>query len=153
MGGHIEVASSPGRGTRFEFTLAFEPGSQHGVELTPPTGMKLIRSAAQVLVVDDNPINLAVAAQLVEKAGFRARKASSAREALEVLAAHPIKLVLMDCHMPDLDGFEATERIRALKSEVAQVPIVALTASTLPEDLAQCRRSGMNEVMIKPVSL
>ncbi len=153
MGGHIEVASARGQGTRFGFTLTFEPGARQRVELTPPTGLTFIRSTQQVLVVDDNPINLAVAAQLVEKAGFRALKASSAREALEVLAAHPIKLVLMDCHMPDVDGFEATERIRALKSEVAQVPIVALTASTLPEDLAQCRRSGMNEVLIKPVSL
>lgn len=153
MGGHIEASSTRGQGTRFDFTLTFEPGARPHVELTPPNGLTFIRSAEHVLVVDDNPINLAVAAQLVEKAGFHARTASSAREALEVLAAHPIKLVLMDCHMPDVDGFEATERIRALKSDVAQVPIVALTASTLPEDLAQCRRSGMNEVLIKPVSL
>ena len=70
-----------------------------------------------------------------------------------MLSEQPVQLVLMDCHMPDVDGFEATERIRALENDVARVPIVALTASTLPEDLAQCRRSGMNEVLIKPVSL
>ena len=153
MGGHIEATSAPGKGTRFIFSLSFGQPTRSRLELTPPLGRAVIRSMSQVLVVDDNPINLTVAAQLVEKAGFLVRKASSAEEALRLLAAHPIKLVLMDCHMPDVDGFEATERIRALGTDVSRVPIVALTASTLPEDLAQCRRSGMNDVLTKPVSL
>jgi CheY-like chemotaxis protein len=69
------------------------------------------------------------------------------------VAAHEFALVLMDCHMPEMDGFTATERIRAMDTAAARVPIVALTASTLPEDLEACRRSGMNEVLTKPVSL
>ena len=152
MGGTITVDSSPGDGARFCFTLAFEPGRptqlpRDAVEVAArPTGRA-------VLVVDDNPINLAVAAQLVEKAGFSAHKAASGLEALAAIEARAFDLVLMDCHMPEMDGFTATERIRAMPGAVSRVPIVALTASTLPEDLEACRRSGMNEVLTKPVSL
>ncbi|MBL8935653.1 MAG: response regulator [Archangium sp.] len=155
MGGHIEVESTPGRGSRFGFTLQFEPSSRTLVELTPPHGLSLASvKAGVVLVVDDNPINLAVAAQLVEKSGFLARKAASGSEALSLLSAsNDVTLVLMDCHMPEMDGFEATERIRALATVKASLPIIALTASTLPEDLEACRRSGMNDVLIKPVAL
>jgi CheY-like chemotaxis protein len=61
--------------------------------------------------------------------------------------------VLMDCHMPEMDGFETTLRIRALPPPFGDVPIIALTASTSEEDMLACRRSGMNEVLAKPVSL
>ena len=61
--------------------------------------------------------------------------------------------VLMDCHMPEMDGFETTQRIRALPAPFGKVPIIALTASTSAEDLSACLRSGMNEVLAKPVSL
>ncbi|MDX2014202.1 MAG: ATP-binding protein, partial [Myxococcaceae bacterium] len=154
MGGTITVDSSPGHGARFCFTLTFEPGRAAPRRIATPS----VEAPAQptgraVLVVDDNPINLAVAAQLVEKAGFSAHKASSGVEALEAVQSRAFDLVLMDCHMPEMDGFTATERIRAMGSGVSHVPIVALTASTLPEDLEACRRSGMNEVLTKPVSL
>jgi signal transduction histidine kinase/CheY-like chemotaxis protein len=154
MGGAIAVDSSPGNGARFTFTLAFEPGTPSPMQ-PASVAREVARTtdAPTVLVVDDNPINLAVAAQLVEKAGFRAHRASSGQEALDAVAAHEFALVLMDCHMPEMDGFTATERIRALGAPTARVPIVALTASTLPEDLEACRRSGMNEVLTKPVSL
>jgi signal transduction histidine kinase/CheY-like chemotaxis protein len=153
MGGTITVDSMAGHGARFTFTLTFEPARRAPPASTPPSGPHAKDTGRLVLVVDDNPINLAVAAQLVEKAGFRAHKAASGVEALEAIAAHDFVLVLMDCHMPEMDGFTATERIRSMPPPVAQVPVVALTASTLPEDLEACRRSGMNEVLTKPVSL
>ena len=155
MGGHIDVESVLARGTCFSFTLDFEPSARALLELTPPQGLPATSlSAGVVLVVDDNPINLAVAAQLVEKSGFRARKAASGPEALSLLSkTNDVTLVLMDCHMPEMDGFEATERIRALTTVKTGLPIIALTASTLPEDLEACRRSGMNDVLIKPVAL
>ncbi len=155
MNGRIELDAAAGHGARFFFTLAFEPSSRAPTGFTPPSAFPVTaRDAGLVLVVDDNPINLAVAAQLVEKSGFTARKAASGREALEALEQlGEVALVLMDCHMPDMDGFEATRRIRALKTSMASVPIVALTASALPEDLEACRRSGMNDVLIKPVAL
>ena len=155
MGGHIDVESVPAQGTCFSFTLDFEPSARPLLELTPPQGLPVTSlTAGVVLVVDDNPINLAVAAQLVEKSGFSARKASSGLEAVSLLSkTNDVTLVLMDCHMPEMDGFEATERIRALKTVKTGLPIIALTASTLPEDLEACRRSGMNDVLIKPVAL
>jgi signal transduction histidine kinase/CheY-like chemotaxis protein len=154
MGGTIEVDSTQGQGSRFFFTIHFEPSSRSLIELTPPGGTPMMKLASQtVLVVDDNPINLAVAAQLVEKAGFRAVRAASGPDAISRLRSGlKVDLVLMDCHMPEMDGFEATRRIRAMEGS-AGLPIVALTASTLPEDIEACRTSGMNDVMIKPVSL
>ena len=107
----------------------------------------------RVLVVDDNPVNLRVAASLVEKAGFISMPATSGAQALEVMhSGSDVALVLMDCHMPEMDGFEATERIRALPCGLL-LPIVALTASATPDDVAACRRAGMNEVLAKPIRL
>jgi len=152
MGGRIELESEPGRGSRFFFTLPCGSASSLQPEFTPLPSVPIFRDEA-VLIVDDNLINLTVASKLVEKAGFRPLKASSGVAALEVLAQEPVSLVLMDCHMPELDGFETTRRIRRLAGPVADVPVVALTASTLADELAACRSSGMNEVLIKPVSL
>ncbi len=154
MGGKIAVDSVSGQGSRFAFTLAFKPRVEAVLELTPPSGTPLRELLGSVvLVVDDNPINLVVAAQLVEKAGFRAVKVSSGRDALVAASAMDFAMILMDCHMPEMDGFETTARIRALTGRRATVPIVALTASATPEDLAACRRSGMNDVLVKPVTL
>jgi CheY-like chemotaxis protein len=104
-------------------------------------------------VVDDNPINLRVACGLVEKAGYRTVTATNGAEALAAVQAQPVFLVLMDCHMPVMDGYEATGRIRALESDVAMVPVIALTASAMPEELERCRQAGMNDCLIKPVTL
>ncbi|HEY1086777.1 MAG TPA: response regulator, partial [Archangium sp.] len=109
--------------------------------------------ALPVLVVDDNPINLRVACGLVEKAGYRTLTATNGLEAVNAVQAQPVSLVLMDCHMPEMDGYEATERIRSLDSDVAMVPIIALTASAMPEELDRCRKAGMNDCLVKPVSL
>ena len=108
---------------------------------------------ATVLVVDDNAINLKVASAMVERAGFRAVTATNGREAVDLVMRGAFAAVLMDCHMPVMDGFEATEHIRALSGPVANIPIIAATASALPEELAACRRSGMNDCLVKPLSL
>ena len=70
-----------------------------------------------------------------------------------MVQSQPVALVLMDCHMPVMDGYEATEKIRALDSDVALVPVIALTASAMPEELERCRQAGMNDCLIKPVTL
>lgn len=154
MGGTLTVESRAGQGSRFSFTVTFDPAQQPSVEFTPPSGERLVTlTNGLVLVVDDNAVNLTVAAQLVGKAGFRALKATSGTEALAMLEKLDVALVLMDCHMPEMDGFETTARIRALPDRKGKVPVVALTASAAPEDLIACRRSGMNDVLVKPVSL
>jgi CheY-like chemotaxis protein len=151
MGGRIEAASTVGQGTRFGFevcfaearTLASDPGL---VTRSPLVGR------GPVLVVDDNPVNLTVAMRLVEKAGFLADAAVNGRAAVEAVRQGAYCLVLMDCHMPEMDGFEATERIRALGGPLARTPVVALTASGMPEERAACHRAGMNGVLVKPLT-
>ncbi len=150
MGGRIEVQSVPGKGSTFGFTLVCPPAQLPAPKLVVAPAMETRRR--RVLVVDDNPINLRVASSLVEKAGFISVGATSGREALELMSAGDVALVLMDCHMPEMDGFEATERIRRLPSGL-QLPIVALTASATPDDVEACRRAGMNEVLAKPIHL
>ena len=149
MGGRIEVHSVPGKGSTFGFTLLCPPAQLAPLVATPQV---IETRSRKVLVVDDNPINLRVASSLVEKAGFISLRATSGREALELMSGGDVALVLMDCHMPEMDGFEATERIRQLPMGL-QLPIVALTASATPDDVEACRRAGMNEVLAKPIHL
>ena len=152
MGGMLAVKSQVGVGSLFSFSLWFERGGTPLVE-APINNDALTRSTHPVLVVDDNAINLRVACGLLEKAGYVTESASNGREALEKVQAHRYALVLMDCHMPVMDGFEATERIRGLDSDASLTPIIALTASALPEELEACRRAGMNDCLTKPVSM
>ena len=152
MGGTLEIESQEGEGTTASFSVTLPPSLMALVETaaTPPTEAL---TTLPVLVVDDNPINLKVACGLVQKCGYRTLVAHDGAEALELVQRVPVCLVLMDCHMPVMDGFEATEKIRQLDGDVALVPIVALTASAMPEELARCLTSGMNDTLIKPVTL
>jgi signal transduction histidine kinase/CheY-like chemotaxis protein len=154
MGGRIQVASRIGVGSCFSFEVTFgEAVESHTGELAvvplrpAPGGCR-----RQVLVVDDNPINLKVALSLVEKAGFTAEGAVNGKVALEAVKRGTYALVLMDCHMPEMDGFEATEHIRALEGAARHTPVVALTASAMPEEIAACHRAGMNSVLTKPLT-
>ena len=155
MGGTLEVNSSEGVGSHFWFQLALPAGDEATVASTARIELPALthRSRPRVLVVDDNAINLRVAKSLVEKAGFDVDAVASGAEAVAAAAQHDYFAVLMDCHMPAMDGFEATVRIRALAGTRGKVPVVALTASTSEEDFEACRRSGMTEVLTKPVSL
>ncbi|MCC6337168.1 MAG: response regulator [Myxococcales bacterium] len=152
MGGELSLDSAPGRGTTLEVRLPLNPAPRE-VDSSPALATERPGSAARVLVVDDNPVNLKVATALVEKAGFTALAASSGPQALAMMEQQPVCLVLMDCHMPDMDGFQTAERIRAQEREGARLPIVALTASAGPDDVAACKRAGMDECLAKPVRL
>jgi CheY-like chemotaxis protein/anti-sigma regulatory factor (Ser/Thr protein kinase) len=154
MGGVLSIESEPGRGTRMAFTIKL-PASVGALLAQEPLAPapQQVATALPVLVVDDNPINLRVACGLVEKAGYRTLTAKNGAEALELVQREEVCLVLMDCHMPVMDGFEATEKIRQLDSEIALVPVVALTASAMPDELERCRQAGMNDCLVKPVTL
>ncbi len=107
----------------------------------------------RVLLAEDNRVNQAVAMGMLKKMGLQVDLAVNGLEAIEALTARPYDVVLMDLHMPELDGFEATRRIRAADSPVRDpnVPIVALTADAMADDREKCVAVGMNDHVAKPV--
>jgi signal transduction histidine kinase/CheY-like chemotaxis protein len=154
MRGTLMLESAAGQGARFSFTVPFEVAHGQPLQGTQPSPVPVpLRAALPVLVVDDNPVNLMVATRLTQRAGYQVVTATNGQEALDAVRAGDFVAVLMDCQMPVLDGIEATRRIRALDSPRSQTPIIALTASTLPEELALARSAGMNSVLTKPLSL
>jgi signal transduction histidine kinase/CheY-like chemotaxis protein len=151
MGGQLTLTSELGHGSRFAFTVRLPEGTlPEPVESAAPV---VATTPPRVLVVDDNPINLRVATSLVRKAGYEVDSVTNGGHAVNAASAVEYHAVLMDCHMPEMDGFEATRRIRALPPPFCAVRVIALTASISEEDLQACRHSGMNEVLAKPVSL
>jgi len=108
-----------------------------------------------VLVAEDNVINQMVILKMLERAGCRATIVATGQEAITALQAHGYDLVFMDCHMPELDGLEATRRIRSGQAVVPHptIPIIAMTARALKGDREECLAAGMNDYLAKPVEL
>jgi signal transduction histidine kinase/CheY-like chemotaxis protein len=149
MGGRLTVDSVVGKGSVFRVDLPLvEAKLERPARAAPPLAPG---PRKPVLVVDDNPINLVVARGLVERAGYEVHVAKNGVEAVAAVAMQDFGVVFMDCQMPEMDGLEATRRIRA-SSEHPLTIIVALTASGLPEELDACRQAGMNDCLVKPVS-
>jgi signal transduction histidine kinase/CheY-like chemotaxis protein len=154
MGGHIGVRSAPGQGSTFWFTATLTPAQAPLLSPAPsPPRPALPRDDVQLLLVEDNLINQQVALGLLRKLGYAADVALNGREALVALAQRRYDVVLMDCQMPELDGFEATTLIRSAESTVLdhQVPIVAMTANAMAGDRERCTAVGMNDYLAKPV--
>ncbi|MDF1721415.1 MAG: response regulator [Minwuia sp.] len=105
---------------------------------------------SRVLITDDNRINLQVARIMLQKAGYIVETAEDGRAAVAAISKSPFEVVLMDVQMPDMDGFEATARIRALGGNRAAVPIVAVTANAMPEHREECLAKGMDDFIAKP---
>ncbi|MDP1823321.1 MAG: ATP-binding protein [Archangium sp.] len=154
MGGTLAVQSVEGQGSRFSFEVplpsveARVPPSQVGSG--PPVAQAAV-DGARVLVVDDNDINRMVAAALVRKAGFPVECVGGGQEAIAAVSRERFVLVLMDFHMPDVDGLAATRAIRAMEGPAGRTRIVALTASAMPEELIACREAGMDDTLVKPL--
>lgn len=110
-------------------------------------------NAPCVLVVDDNAINLKLAVQILAKLGYAPETASSGSEALEKLRAQPYAAVLMDIGMPVMDGYQTARAIREQIADIADLPIIALTAKAMDGDREKALESGMNDYVSKPVSL
>jgi CheY-like chemotaxis protein len=171
MGGSIGVHSDPGQGSTFWITLPLIAAEQSVPEsaaalaqppvlvnaVSPSPGMAIPGAPApihgRVLLVEDNFVNQRVAVYMLGKLGHQVDVAKHGREAIEMLTRCPYDLVLMDCQMPEMDGFEATRMIRDPASSVLDhdVPIVAMTANAFPEDRARSIASGMNDFLAKPV--
>ncbi|RVT52078.1 ATP-binding protein [Rubrivivax albus] len=150
MGGHMGVDSAPGQGSRFWFEVPLWPAvgqADAAAEASPGPPRP-----AQVLVVEDNAVNRLVVQAMLERLGMTVMLAPDGQQALDILATHDIDLVLMDCQMPVMDGYEATRRIRAAGHPGTRLPVIALTAHALAEDRQRCRDAGMNDYLPKPVT-
>jgi two-component system, sensor histidine kinase and response regulator len=110
-------------------------------------------SRARVLLVEDNSINQLVALGQLQRLGHECVVAAAGGAALELVRDETFDLVLMDCQMPDMDGYEATRQIRRMDGPAARVPVIAITAHALPGEREKCLAAGMNDYLAKPVSL
>ncbi|HEY0158418.1 MAG TPA: response regulator [Thermoanaerobaculia bacterium] len=110
-------------------------------------------SRARILIVEDNSVNQLVALGQIQRLGHEGVVASGGVEAIEMIREERFDLVLMDCQMPGIDGYEASRRIRQMGGRAAQTPIVAMTAHALPGEREKCLAAGMNDYLAKPVSL
>jgi signal transduction histidine kinase len=172
MGGEIDVASEEGRGSAFRFTvrLALSPAAATTASRPPihfdrargqpadppaPTPPPIPDQAdvARLLLVEDNPMNQRVVTLMTERLGHAVDVVSDGRAAIEAVSSGTsYDLILMDCHLPELDGFEATRLIRLLDGEAGRTPVVALTASAYAADRQRCLDAGMNDFLAKPIT-
>jgi PAS domain S-box-containing protein len=156
MGGVIGVDSEPGHGSTFWFTLCLprieEPAVQTAAaaaELPPAPAQK--KSRARILVADDQQMNRIIVGEMLVRDGHQVAFAENGREAVAAVQRAAYDVVLMDMEMPELDGIGATRAIRALDERVRDIPIIALTANAMADEIAQCRAAGMNDHLSKPI--
>jgi len=155
MGGLLGVNSVEGEGSEFWFTANFKCTDKK-TESTKDVVVDYnnLQFDAKVLLVEDNPINLMVAQKMLEKVGLKPSLANNGIEALEQLKSQSFDLVLMDCQMPEMDGFDATREIRQLNIKALNkqpLPIVAMTANVMSGDRERCLEVGMDDYIGKPV--
>jgi len=160
MGGTISVDSQPGRGSTFAFTARFELAPEADSSLTLPQqqtdALPLEQPPVQaeplrVLVAEDNDFNAQLIEQLLVRRGHRVSLAPDGRSALALLGDSQFDLLILDIHMPELDGFEVTGTIRQReRSAGGHLPIIALTARSRSEDRDRCLAAGMDEFLTKP---
>jgi CheY-like chemotaxis protein/HPt (histidine-containing phosphotransfer) domain-containing protein len=157
MGGDIGVESEVGHGSRFWFNMPIIEAQmpEAPTDILPKT--EILRAEdANVLMVEDHPINQMLLSKLLTKLGLKhVTKAENGYEALTALGNATFSLVLMDCQMPELDGYETTRFIREREKlrELPHLPIIAMTANAMVGDREKCLHAGMDDYLSKPIDL
>lgn len=163
MGGSIGVKSQVGKGSTFHFVIPFDASDQSYGEEEALTASKYMQTVCgitpveklRVLIAEDNPLNQLYLSKLLERFGFRRiTMVENGRAALEAHQRKECDLILMDCHMPEMNGLEATAQIRVLEEKTGEhIPILAMTANAMPGERERCLSYGMDEYLSKPLDV
>ncbi|MFU8787890.1 MAG: CHASE domain-containing protein [Methylobacter sp.] len=156
MGGTFSVKSSPGVGSIFSFELAFGLSPSSSTLSSMPTHSQQrdfgkLLAGTRILVVEDNLTNQQVISEFLKLLGISVELTDNGTKVMALLDANTFDAVLMDMHMPEMDGFEATKRIRN-QARFANLPVIALTAGVTEEERERCMALGMNDFIAKPIN-
>jgi PAS domain S-box-containing protein len=151
MGGTITATSEPDVGSTFRFELELELASKTRSLAAAAGAGRGWATPPLILVVEDSPVNQIVVTRTLERIGCRSVVVGDGREAVAAIRRRRFDAVLMDCHMPLMDGFEATAAIRRLRGGVGALPIIAMTARAMDDDRNRCLAAGMDDYVSKPV--
>ncbi len=158
MGGQLAVESELGVGSRFYFILTMKVAADKKPKAIPASAseVQMVHQSVptqglKILLAEDNPINQVFARRVLDKLGAQVTVADNGEEAISLVQETEFDIVLMDCQMPVIDGYEATRQIRLLGGSYLTLPIIALTAFAMSEDRDICLAAGMNDYVTKPV--